>query len=141
MYPSTRVVIDCTEIKTEQPSSLVLNSQLFSSYKGTTTFKCLVGIAPHGAVTFVSPLYSGTMSDVEITRICGIVDLLEPGDSVMADKGFLVEKLLSAKGASLNIPPFLTSKGRFSKQQIECTEHIADTCRTCDSKNKREPSI
>ena len=67
LYPNTRVIIDCTEIKTQQPSSLVLNSQMYSSYKSSCTLKCLLGIAPHGAVTFVSPLYTGCMSDVEIT--------------------------------------------------------------------------
>ena len=30
VYPNTRVIIDCTEIRTQQPSSLVLNSQLYS---------------------------------------------------------------------------------------------------------------
>ena len=30
LYPNTRVIIDCTEIRTQQPSSLVLNSQLYS---------------------------------------------------------------------------------------------------------------
>ncbi len=125
LYPSTRVIIDCTEIKTEQPSSLVLNSQLYSSYKGTTTFKCLIGCSPHGAVTFVSNLYTGTMSDVEITTFCGIVDLLEQGDSVMADKGFTVENLLKKKGVALNIPPFLEDKGQFSTEEIEKTETIA----------------
>ena len=42
LYPSTRVIIDCTEIRTQQPSSLVLNSQLYSHNKGTHTFKCLI---------------------------------------------------------------------------------------------------
>jgi hypothetical protein len=32
-YPNTRVIIDCIEIKTQQPSSLILNSQLYSKYK------------------------------------------------------------------------------------------------------------
>ncbi|KAL1445325.1 hypothetical protein MTO96_029248 [Rhipicephalus appendiculatus] len=30
----------------------------------------------------------------------------QPGDSVMADKGFKIQDLLSAKGVALNIPPF-----------------------------------
>ena len=59
LYPRTQVIIDCTEIRTQQPSSLVLNSQSFSHYKGTNTFKCLLGIAPHGAITFISSLYTG----------------------------------------------------------------------------------
>ena len=32
-YPSTRVIIDCTEVKCQMPSSLRLNSELFSSYE------------------------------------------------------------------------------------------------------------
>ena len=51
-YPQTRVIIDCTEIRVQNPSYLVLNSQTYSSYKGTSTFKCLIGIAPHGTITF-----------------------------------------------------------------------------------------
>ena len=97
LYPNKRVIIDCTEIKTQQPSSLVLNSQMYSIYKSSCTFKCLLGIAPHGAVTFVSPLYTGCMSDVEITKLSGLLDLLEPGDSVMADKGFTIRKSLLLK--------------------------------------------
>ena len=124
-YPNTRIIIDCTEIGTQMPSSLLANSQLYSSYKSRTTYKSLVGIAPHGAVTFVSPLYSGNMSDPEITRLSGLLDLLEPGDSVMADKGFLVEKMLNEKDISLNIPAFLSNKGQFSPQEINKNEEIA----------------
>ena len=68
-FKESYLIIDCTEIRTQQPSSLVLNSQLYSHYKGTHTFKCLIEIAPHGAVAFVSSLYTGCMSDVEITKL------------------------------------------------------------------------
>ena len=36
-YKETRVIIDCTEIKVEMPSSLVLKSQTYSSYKSANT--------------------------------------------------------------------------------------------------------
>jgi len=127
-YPSTRVIIDCTEIKTQRPSSLVIGSQLYSNYKSTNTFKALVGIAPHGAITFVSSLYTGCMSDNEITKLSGLLDLLEAGDSVMADKGFTINELLNNKQASLNIPPFLRNSlnnGQFSPQQVIETQTIA----------------
>jgi hypothetical protein len=124
-YPSTRMIIDCTEIRSQHPSSLLVNSQLFSHYKNYTTYKCLIAIAPHGAVTFVSPLYTGNMSDKEITKLCGILDLLEPNDSVMADKGFLVEDLLKEKQCTLNIPPFLRCQGQFSLPDVHLTEEIA----------------
>lgn len=124
-YGDTRVIIDCTEIRTQIPKSLVLNSQLYSHYKGANTFKGLIGIAPHGLVTFVSALYTGCMSDVEITKLCGIIDLLEEGDSVMADKGFTIEKLLKEKNVSLNIPPFLSSNTQFTPTQVAQTQEIA----------------
>ena len=49
-YPSTRVIIDCTEVQCQMPSSLRLNSELFSSYKNHITLKALVGITPGGAL-------------------------------------------------------------------------------------------
>lgn len=107
IYPKTRVIVDCTEIKVQRPSSKVLNSEFYSAYKSRTTLKCLVGIAPHGAVTFVSSLYQGSISDKEITRCSGILSLIE-GDEVMADKGFLIQDLLEPKKATLTIPPFLS---------------------------------
>ena len=69
--------------------------------------KGLIGIPSDGAIPFVSSLYTGSLSDKVITSCSGILELLEPGDAVMADKGFDVEDLLKEKGVVLNIPPFL----------------------------------
>ena len=90
-YPSTRVIIDATEIFVEQPQLPELQKMTFSNYKNHNTFEALVGILPDGAIIFVSPLYPGCISDKELTRKSGILDLLEEGDSVMADKGFEIE--------------------------------------------------
>ena len=69
--------------------------------------KGLVGIAPSGAITFISQLYSGSISDREIVERSGFLKLqFDKGDTVMADKGFTIEDLLPL-GANLNIPPFL----------------------------------
>ena len=38
-YPSTRAIIDCTEIKVQTPSSLVLVSEFFPHYKNDITPK------------------------------------------------------------------------------------------------------
>ncbi len=66
----------------------------FSNYKNDNTYKAL-------------KLYPGSISDKELTRQSGILDLLEPGDSIMADKGFDREQYLIPLGVKLNIPPFL----------------------------------
>ena len=47
------------------PSNLLLNSELFSSYKNHTTLKALVGISPKGSMTFIGQLYTGSISDKE----------------------------------------------------------------------------
>ncbi len=45
------------------------------------------------------------ISDRELTIKFGLLDLLEPGDSIMADKGFTIADLLHDRGVDLNIPP------------------------------------
>lgn len=107
--PDVRVIIDCAEVRCQSPSSLALQEEDFSSYKHTTTFKGLIGIAPCGAVTFVSRLYTGSISDRELTERCGILDLLEPGDGCMADEAFTIEKVLANRGAKLITPPCETT--------------------------------
>ena len=87
------------------PSSYRAQSQTYSTYKSHNTAKGLVGIAPNGFVRFVSCLYGGHISDKAMIQDCGLIDLLEPGDVVMADKGFDIQHLLAPKKAILNIPP------------------------------------
>ena len=124
-YPSARVIIDCTEIQCQMPRSLRLNSELFSSYKNHTTLKGLIGISPGGAITFVSQLYTGHISDREIVTRSGFLILpFERGDLVMADKGFTIEDLLPL-GVSQNIPPFLGNKGQMSPEEVALTQTIA----------------
>ena len=90
-YKSTRVIIDCTEIRCQMPSSLQLNWELFSAYKNHTTLKGLVGISPSGAVTFRIQLYTGSISNREIVRWSGFLNLpFDDKDSIMADKGLIV---------------------------------------------------
>ena len=124
-YPNTRAIIDCTEIKCQMPSSLLLNSELFSSYKNNTTLKGLIAISPAGHISFISQLYTGSISDKEITERSGFLDLpFDANDSVMADKGFTIQDLLPV-GVSLNIPPFLGSSSQMSAEDVVKTQSIA----------------
>ncbi len=107
--PTTRVILDATEIFIEMSSSLGSQSESYSNYKHHNTAKGLVGIAPPGAITFVSDSYAGRCSDKAITKDSGIYGLLEEGDSIMADKGFTIQDDLPPK-TYLNIPPFLGAK-------------------------------
>ena len=125
-YPNTRVIIDCTELYIQRPTSLQGQSETFSHYKHHNTFKALVGISPGGVITFVSELWGGRVSDVLITERCGILDLIEKGDNVMADRGFDIADLLSRKGVTLNIPPFLGHRKQLTAFEVEETRRIAE---------------
>ena len=54
-------------------------------------YKGLIGISSSGAIVFMSDLYPGCISDKELTRMCGILDMLEKGDTLMADREFDIE--------------------------------------------------
>lgn len=60
-YEDTVLIIDCTEFRCEVPKDPVKQSELYTDYKIHDTFKGLLGIAPHVAVTFVSQLYCATV--------------------------------------------------------------------------------
>lgn len=85
----------------------------FSSHKNTNTYEVLMGISPSGAVTFVSKVYPGSISDSKLTR-SGILDLLQSGDSVMADHGFDIQDL-TLINVKLKIPPFSRKKTSLQK--------------------------
>ena len=87
-YPSTRHILDATEICIETPSSLEMQSNTWSSYKNTNTLKGLIGITPTGYISFISGLYCGNISDKKITIESCVLDTLQHGDGLIADRGF-----------------------------------------------------
>ena len=69
-------------------------------------------------------LFAGSVSDKEITRSSGLLDLLEPGDSVLVDKGFDITYDCMVRGAKLLIPPFLCKNTQLSKKKVIVTRKL-----------------
>jgi len=111
-YPTTYAIIDASEIFVETPSDLHMQSFTWSQYKHHNTFKFLVVCMPNGIIFFVSPLYVGFISDVELAKCCGLLNILhdKPGVAIMADRGFTIKDILKEINIELNIPPFLQDR-------------------------------
>ena len=83
----------------------MLREQLGVSTKNTTLSKPYISWNnPSGYfIRFLSKFWSGSTSHRKITQESQLVDLLEEGDSVMADRGFNIRDMLTKKKVSLNI--------------------------------------
>ena len=86
-----------------------------------------MGIAPSGAVIFVSQLYDGSISDKEIVNRSEFLKkkLWSDGDSAMADRGFTIHDQVARVGVSLNIPAFLGGRDYLTKGEVKASQTIA----------------
>jgi len=126
LYPNVRTIIDCTELFFDTPSSLDIQACLWSDYKHHTTVKFLVAITPNGAVSWISPVYGGRTSDIYIVRNSGFLDILEPYDQVMADRGFKIKTDLAVKQCTLCIPPSAAKGSQMVARDVKETSNIAN---------------
>ncbi|GFT35139.1 uncharacterized protein TNCV_352751 [Trichonephila clavipes] len=127
-YKNVRIIVDCTEIEVQKPSSPMEQQMTFSRYKNANTFKGMVGIIPNGAISFISEFLTGSISDKEGFIRSKLMDRLEPNDVVMADKGFLIANELEKIGCKLYRPIFLEDKIQFD---------LSEMVSNCQLSNKR----
>nr|XP_042902788.1 uncharacterized protein LOC107444196 [Parasteatoda tepidariorum] len=122
-FRNCRMVIDCTDFCVQRPKKMSHQRLFYSSYKHRHTMKALIGVAPNGVITYTSEMYPGSTSDKELFKNCNVNNVFQPGDLVVADKGFLISDVVP-DGVAVNIPPFL-SASQFTPIQINSTKKIA----------------
>ena len=66
----------------------------------------------------------GNISDKKLVLESGILKLFECGDSIMADRGFLIDEILPP-GVKLNVPPLLNKTGQLTLNERTTTRRIA----------------
>ena len=124
-FKNVRCSVDCTEFFCQTPRDYGQQGNVYSSYKHHTTMKALIAVTPKGAACFVSDLFEGSVSDVDIFERCGIIKHIEPGDVLLVDKGFTVQDQLLSRQATIKIPAFLGKRDNLTKEEEMTTRRIA----------------
>ena len=118
-YPHCRCVIDCSEIFIETPQNFSTRAKTYLNYKKHNTIKFLIGITPFGTVSFLSDCWGGRVSDKNLTQSSKFFDLLERGDTILADRGFTIAEDLGVFGVKLEVPSFTRGKKQLSQRDVE----------------------
>lgn len=105
---------------------MLTRNKTWSNYKHSHTIKFLVGMNPNGAISFLSECWGGRASDKYITINSGILDKINPGDVILADRGFLVADYFAAKGANLVVPNYVKGKKQLTHQQVIRSKKISN---------------
>ena len=85
-----------------------------------------MGIAPNGMITFLSKACGGRASDQHITKTSEFIDLIEPGDLILADRGFTIKEDIMMKGAFLKIPPPSSGHEQMTGKDVQETKKIVN---------------
>ena len=88
----------------------------------------MICITPNGVISWVSPAYGGRTSDAYIVTDSGFIDLLEPYDQIMADRGFKRKTDLALKQCTLAIPPSAVSGCQMVSRDIKEASMVANMC-------------
>lgn len=89
------------------------------------TYISFAGCTPNGAVSFVSDLFEGSISDRENVAKSRLLDLLKDGDLVLADRGFTIKDMTDEINVHLNITAFLKGRDRLTAEEEIQTKIIA----------------
>ena len=118
-------IIDCFEVFCERPSDLMARAQTYSNYKHHNTVKFLIATTPQGVISFVSRGWGGRASDRHLTENCGLLSHLQPGDQVLADRGFTVEDSVGLYCAEIKVPPFTKRKTQLSRLDVDKARQLS----------------
>ncbi|KAE8739420.1 hypothetical protein FOCC_FOCC015082 [Frankliniella occidentalis] len=124
-FKNLRMIIDGASFKLQVPSDFQQQGNTYSDYKSYNTAHFIIGINLYGGVSFVSEAYEGAISDKETVNYSKLLDLFQPGDAVMVDRGFELKSECMLRQIELIRPPSLGQRNRFTPKEVLVTKAIA----------------
>ena len=73
----------------------------------------------------MSPGYPGSSSDRAIVASSGILDVILPGQRILADRGFKIQDLVARKRAFVSMPAFMERRNQLSGEEALQSRLIA----------------
>lgn len=109
-FPKARVILEGLEIPIQKPPHLKLQEESYSSDKNRYAMKIVLGITPHGLISFVSNAYGAAISYSEIVINSELRSLCDEGDVVFADGRFDIVDHFKSEGIIVK-PPLAIKAG------------------------------
>ena len=103
-----------------------LQSLTWSDYKKHNTAKYLIGIAPNGMISFLSVGWGGRTSDNRIVNESGFLDLIDPGNVILAGRVFTINSELLMHHAKLEMPPPCSGWEQQTAEDATKTKKVAN---------------
>jgi hypothetical protein len=121
-------IVDCSDLEMKVGSDPQIQHATWSDYHHLNGAKFLGAITPCGAFAHSSKAYPARATDNAVTELlCGFLEFLEKGDTIVADKGFTVFYLLNKLEVSLYIPPFKrVGQEQFTTEELMRTSKVAN---------------
>ena len=109
-------MIDGFEVRCQRPKDYREQENTYSDYKAsaTATHKFLLGMHIRGGVCFLSDTFEGAILDKVLFKESGIIQFLQSGDLILADRGFNIADICNEIGCTVVIPPFLFGRSQFT---------------------------
>lgn len=87
----------------------------------------MIGVTPSGAVSYVSDAYEGSASDRVIVERSELLNkgMLERGDSIMADRGIMVQDLFANNEVQVNTLTYLKGESQLDAQEVVHDRRVA----------------
>ncbi|KAK3931267.1 Replication termination factor 1 [Frankliniella fusca] len=119
-FKNLKIIVDGAEFRLQVPSFSNRKIHILSTNQVIPPISSL-----ESTYTEESPLLVKPMKDVYQTKKLKLLDLLEPGDAVMADRGFEMKAQCMTRKIKLIRPSFLGQRDKLSPKEVLFTKAIA----------------